>query len=707
MKRFLLGLLFLLATPALAQKPPINGVAGPTTSTQLRSIITDPTGTGSSVFAVSPALTSIPTAPTAAYGTSTTQLATTAFVQAAIPAIIPSVACDATTDDTAGINAAILTASTNIRAIVQLPAGVCIVTGITMRANVRLAGMGLGVTYVRMKASTTANAVVAGLNAYTLFGTGSYLGIDDWEISDLTIDGNKAAGGASDCLGVYGWAWRVRNVEMQNCSGFGIRTQYPIAVDGSLPNHGDNASSWFENNLVHDNDLGGVNWAGPQDSSFIGNYVYRNLVYNMRVYSAAVGLKAVNSHFWGSLIGVRQPVTGILIEAINTFWSNSTSEGATGQQVWIKATNTVVMGGRYYYASATPNTVYCFRLGDTAGVVSAAATTIYTQTTDCQSGSVFFDSDGGLNDISIAGFNGSATSTGYTGTPGGFSYYNIAISGTSVTAATLQAVAAPWPLTSGGTGATTAAGARTALGLGTAATANTGTSGATLPFLNGNNFWSGANSFFPGTIFLAGASSGAIQLNTASAVASGTLLFPNGPDTMAGAASLTTFTNKTFDTAATGNSFSINGVAVTANTGTGAVARATSPTFVTPVLGAAAATSVNGATITATTGGTLTLANSSSLVTSGANSITLTSTGATNVTLPTTGTLVTSAGPTFTGTVGADSITATGTIRANTAFNANGTPGASATVVVRDNTGGANCDLVFTLGLYTSTTCPP
>jgi hypothetical protein len=54
-----------------------------------------------------------------------------------------------------------------------------------------------------------------------------------------------------------------------------------------------------------------------------------------------------------------------------------------------------------------------------------------------------------------------------------------------------------------------------------------------------------------------------------------------------------TFTNKTFDTAGTGNSFSINSVAVTANTGTGAVARATSPTFVTPILGAATGTSLN------------------------------------------------------------------------------------------------------------------
>lgn len=95
-------------------------------------------------------------------------------------------------------------------------------------------------------------------------------------------------------------------------------------------------------------------------------------------------------------------------------------------------------------------------------------------------------------------------------------------------------------------------------------------------------------------------------------------------------------------------------------TGSGALVFATSPSFTTPVLGAASATSINGATITSTTGGTLTLANSSTLATSGANSITLTSTGATNVTLPTSGTLVNSAVTTLSSLVSVGTIT-TGT----------------------------------------------
>lgn len=56
------------------------------------------------------------------------------------------------------------------------------------------------------------------------------------------------------------------------------------------------------------------------------------------------------------------------------------------------------------------------------------------------------------------------------------------------------------------------------------------------------------------------------------------------------------------------------------------------------------ATTINKVTVTApASAATLTLADGSSLVTSGANSITLTSSGATNVTLPTTGTLISSA----------------------------------------------------------------
>jgi hypothetical protein len=58
-----------------------------TTSSQLAGIVPDKTGSGALVFATSPALAGTPTAPTATPGTNTTQIATTAFTQAALAAI--------------------------------------------------------------------------------------------------------------------------------------------------------------------------------------------------------------------------------------------------------------------------------------------------------------------------------------------------------------------------------------------------------------------------------------------------------------------------------------------------------------------------------------------------------------------------------------------------------------------------------------------
>ena len=83
--------------------------------------------------------------------------------------------------------------------------------------------------------------------------------------------------------------------------------------------------------------------------------------------------------------------------------------------------------------------------------------------------------------------------------------------------------------------------------------------------------------------------------------------------------------------------------------GTGALVFATSPTLVTPNIGVATATSINGNTITASTG-TLTLAAGKTLSVGGnftttpGYDLTLTTSANTNVTLPTTGTLATLAG---------------------------------------------------------------
>lgn len=65
----------------------------------------------------------------------------------------------------------------------------------------------------------------------------------------------------------------------------------------------------------------------------------------------------------------------------------------------------------------------------------------------------------------------------------------------------------------------------------------------------------------------------------------GTLTLPTSTDTLVGAATTNTLTNKTFDTAGTGNVLKINSTQVSAVTGTGSVVLATSPTITTPSIG--------------------------------------------------------------------------------------------------------------------------
>ncbi|HHA1271499.1 TPA: tail fiber domain-containing protein [Enterobacter mori] len=75
----------------------------------------------------------------------------------------------------------------------------------------------------------------------------------------------------------------------------------------------------------------------------------------------------------------------------------------------------------------------------------------------------------------------------------------------------------------GGTGSTTAAGARTNLGLGTAAVVNTGTSGNTIPLLSGTNAWSNPQAFNASSMSIGGTTtSTGVGLELGSTVAAGT-----------------------------------------------------------------------------------------------------------------------------------------------------------------------------------------
>lgn len=139
------------------------------------------------------------------------------------------------------------------------------------------------------------------------------------------------------------------------------------------------------------------------------------------------------------------------------------------------------------------------------------------------------------------------------------------------------------------------------------------------------------------------------------------LTLPDTTDTLIGKATTDALTNKTFNTAATGNVFQINGTGISAVTGSGSAVLATSPTLVTPTLGAASATTINKVALTQpATGSTLTIADGKTLTAS--NTLTLAGTDTTTMTFPSTSATIarTDAANTFTGHQTIEGVTSTG-----------------------------------------------
>ena len=141
-------------------------------------------------------------------------------------------------DDTATLKAAINGVGSRGGVVMLGPGVYTLSSTLVLPSFVTLHGAGIGVTILR---ATGANFDLIQTTGYaSLVGTGSVAGTYQNAVIAMTLDGNKASGRTSgNCLSMYGYDYRIEDVECCNAPGTGFRSEWgldalvPVAAGGN------------------------------------------------------------------------------------------------------------------------------------------------------------------------------------------------------------------------------------------------------------------------------------------------------------------------------------------------------------------------------------------------------------------------------------------------------------------------------------------
>ncbi len=218
---------------------------------------------------------------------------------------------DGVTDDSPAINAAI-TAATPGGGTVFFPAGTYLCgSTITLPGGVHLVGSGVGGdifsatdtelpyrgTVLRLKSASNVDLIKT-VNFDGLTGSvkaAAYQTPGRFGLHNLALDGNKAGNRSGIPLRIFGKAYEIDHVVIQNGAAGGVYSEYGGG--------GYEMEARLTNFHITDNAGDGLVWKGPHDSLFVNGVVARNSGYNginIVMGSCVGGEQFTNVHVWGS-----------------------------------------------------------------------------------------------------------------------------------------------------------------------------------------------------------------------------------------------------------------------------------------------------------------------------------------------------------------------------------------------------------------------
>lgn len=290
---------------------------------------------------------------------------------------------DGVHDDTAAIQRAIDTAATQKPSLggqVMLPAGVYRVRTLRLRTNVTLTGAGINATILRSGGS---GPLIAGGSVDAEIGT--------FSIRSLTLDGARSGG---DGINVHGYAWSAFEIEVRNFRRHGIVSAHSASVDPKIGGMEARLSSI----VVHDCLGGGIQWDGPHDSIITAATVYAN---GPNEGSTTTGIATsdpggqgtvfIGCHVWGT-----QHRNAWHLGGNGTQLTGCEAEGATGAQIVLACLDAVIVGGKIFSGTTSPNPG--IQLGTPTS--PTAGTQLATRIVSCSPG-LRFVNDLGLGDFDL------------------------------------------------------------------------------------------------------------------------------------------------------------------------------------------------------------------------------------------------------------------------------------------------------------------